>query len=176
MLAIGVGILLLLLGRQLYWIVVGVLGFVAGMTLAEQLVGEQAGLIVLAIAVLAGLLGAVLAVALQSVMVALAGFAIGGQLAASLFDGAGGSLANGVPAAWLPYVIGGIIGAVLVLLAFDWALIVLSSLLGASLVTQPLATQRPLGVGIFVAAFAIGVAVQFLQMYRNVQATPDGYE
>ena len=109
-------------------------------------------------------------------MVALAGFAIGGQLAASLFDGAGGSLANGVPAAWLPYLIGGIIGAVLVLLVFDWALIVLSSLLGASLVTQPLAAERPLVVGIFITALAIGVAVQFLRMYRDVKAPPDEHE
>ena len=171
--ALVVGILLLLSGRRLYWMLVGVVGFVAGLTFAEQLIGNQAALVVLAIAVVAGLLGAVLALALQKVMVAVAGFVIGGGLAATLFPGASPHLLAGVAAASLPVLIGGIIGALLVLLLFDWALIVLSSLLGAALVVQPLTSDPLLIRAVFGAAFLMGVVVQFLRLQRTVPRLDD---
>ena len=166
LLALAIGVVLLLFGRQLYWALVGALGFIAGLMIAQTMLGDRAGLIVLALAVLAGILGAVLAVVLQRVMVALAGFAIGGQLAATIVAN-GASLADGLPPATLPYLIGGIIGAVLVFLVFDLAVIVLSSLLGAALVTRVLGDDGMLVTGVFVGAFLLGAIIQFLQMQRT---------
>lgn len=166
LLALAAGIALLLFGRQIYWALVGALGFIAGLIVAEMLLGDRAGLIVVALAVVAGVLGAVLAVVLQRVMVALAGFAIGGQLAATLFSSAP-SLVDGVPFATLPYLIGGVVGAVLVFLVFDLALIVLSSLMGAALVTRVVGEGGTIVTVVFVAAFLLGAVVQFLQMQRR---------
>jgi hypothetical protein len=61
---------------------------------------------------------------------------------------------------WLPFVIGGIIGAILVSVLFDWALIVLSSLAGAAIITQALALSGAVGIGVILALTAVGVIIQ----------------
>ncbi len=60
------GIVLLLLGRRLFWFFVGVAGFLVGMNIAEQFVVGPPGTNLL-IAIVAGILGAVIAIFLQKV-------------------------------------------------------------------------------------------------------------
>ena len=55
------GIALLVLGRKLFWLFVGVVGFVAGAALATQLFEIQPDWLVIVFALGAGLLGALLA-------------------------------------------------------------------------------------------------------------------
>jgi hypothetical protein len=166
-----VGLVVLTLGRRLFWLFVGAVGLVAGITLATQFFRGQPDWVILLIALGAGLLGALLAIFLQQVAIGLAGFIGGGYIAIYLLNVLG--LGPGRQS-WLPFVIGGIIGIVLVVALFDWALIVLSSLTGASLIVQ--ATHlRPAITGLaFILLFVVGVAVQASLMHggRSRAAPP----
>ena len=76
------------------------------------------------------------------------------------------------PWLWVALVVGGIVGAILVAVIFDWALILLSSLLGASLIMEGLRLPSPypwLGVLILVV---IGVMIQ-AGIRRNEQQSPN---
>src|SRR5437867_3046454 len=79
-----VGTLLLLFGRQLFWLFVGLIGFAAGLQLAPLLLPGTSEVVVFIAAVLLGLAGAVLAILLQKVAIALAGFVAGGYIALHL--------------------------------------------------------------------------------------------
>jgi MFS family permease len=151
------GGILLLLGRRLFWFFVGVIGFVAGFALALRFFPEQSEWVLVIIAIIAGVLGAILAVFVQGLAVAIAGFLAGGYLAIrflELLSWDAGDLT------WLPYLLGGIIGAALVILLFNWALIILSSLVGASLIVEVIQTNPTLNVIIFVVLFIIGFVIQ----------------
>ena len=77
------GIVLLILGRKLFWLFVGVAGFLVGMEIAERFVTGPEGMKLL-IAIAAGILGAVIAIFLQKVAIAIAGFVIGGYITVEL--------------------------------------------------------------------------------------------
>jgi len=68
-----VGLVLLFFGRKLFWLFVGVVGFLAGMRFGSHLVTGQTELVILAIAIGIGLLAALLAIVLQRLAVAIAG-------------------------------------------------------------------------------------------------------
>ncbi len=74
------GVVLLILGRKLFWVFVGAGGFIAGLNLAESVLAGTGSWTGLAVAVIAAIIGTVLAIFLQKVMVAVAGFLIGGYL------------------------------------------------------------------------------------------------
>ena len=103
------------------------------------------------------IVGALLVVFLQQVVIAAAGFGAGGYSAVALLD-----LLN-LDFGWLAliaFVIGGIIGTVLVTMLFDWALIGLSSLVGAVTLTNVFLPRSPLALLAIVILFVIGVSVQ----------------
>jgi len=61
---------------------------------------------------------------------------------------------------WLPYVIGGIIGAVILYFIFDWALIVLSTLTGATLIVQMVAFDPLVEFALFLVLVIVGMGFQ----------------
>jgi hypothetical protein len=61
---------------------------------------------------------------------------------------------------WMPYMIGGVIGAVILFLVFDWALIFLSTLTGASLIVQIAALNLWVEVALFFALVIAGTVFQ----------------
>ena len=67
------GILVLILGRRLFWLFVAVAGVVVGFNLAEQVVSIEAAWLLLAIGVVGGIIGALLAVFAQRLAVAVEG-------------------------------------------------------------------------------------------------------
>ena len=69
--------------------------------------------------------------------------------------------------AWLPYVIGGIIGAVLILLLLDWALILLSSLAGASLILASNVLQQFEATAAFLILVVVGILIQAAILFRG---------
>jgi hypothetical protein len=87
---------------------------------------------------------------------------VGGHLLASVLSGAG--LVSG--AGWLVYLVGGLVGALLVVRLFDWALIVLSVLLGAALLVQALAVGADARSLLFVVLVAVGLVVQGRRLRR----------
>lgn len=152
-----VGIALLFFGRRAFWLFVAGAGFVAGLSLVNNIpqVPESAGLI---IGIGLGLLAALLAVFLQRFAITLAGFLVGGYIALQLLP-----MLNTETSWWatvLTFIIGGIIGIILVGMFLDWALILLSSLAGAALVTDALNLSGGLGMVAFITLIVIGVVFQ----------------
>lgn len=163
-LRIILGLALLAFGRKLFWLVVAGVGFAVGYYLASQLLPDQASWLAVVIAVLVGIAGALLAVFAQNIGLGLAGFIGGGFLAlrlAQIFSLTGGSLS------WGAFVLGGILGLLLVVLLFDWALIVLSSLLGAFLVATTLIEQQATAGILLLVLFVAGIVIQYTLMRRE---------
>ncbi|MDX1687000.1 MAG: hypothetical protein R3248_03370 [Candidatus Promineifilaceae bacterium] len=160
-----VGFVSLFFGRLLFWLFVGAAGFVVGFELALAFLGDQAIWLVLLVALIAGVLGSIVATFAQRLAVAIAGFVAGGYFLLNLVRmlGTAGGPPNTVSV--VLYVTGGLIGAVLVSLLFDPSLIVLSSALGATLLTQAagnwLDLGRVAGIAVFVLLFVAGVFVQW---------------
>ena len=145
------GLALLFFGRKLFWLFVGIVGFLAGMELGAEFVkGQPQGIIVL-IAIGAGLLAAILAIFLQRLVVAIAGGLAGGLIAMRLAVMLGASTES---FQWIAFAAGALLAAILVSAVFDWALIALSALIGANLLSEALPFDH--------AAKFIGIAVLFV--------------
>jgi MFS family permease len=156
------GIILLTTGKKLYWLFVGVIGFILGMGLATQLVLNPPWLVYV-VALGAGILGAILAHFLQHLALSLVGFLVG---AYGAFQLAGLLGITAVPSTWMAFIIGGIVGLLLVSSAFDWSLYILSSWAGATLVTQAIDLQGTVGTVVFFALFVLGMIIQ-VGLFRN---------
>ena len=137
MLLIGrlvVGVLLLILGRRLYWLFVAGIGFLYGLELAPRLLPEQSETVIVIVVLVLALAGALIAVVATKVVLGMIGFAAGGGIAVLLLENMG---IDGGVVALAVFLIAGLIGAVVLLLVlFDWTLIVLSSLAGATLIVM----------------------------------------
>jgi hypothetical protein len=165
--ALLAGVALLLFGRRLFWLFVGVIGFMAGWYLAMG--GERHGATAggLVVALIAGLIGLVLALVVQKLAVAVAGFFVGAYLLAALL---GWSLPPLRPGQQLVLLLAGVVAAVLALALFDLALILYSAIAGAGLILENVhlrlgGSARLLA---FVVLAAVGAAFQarWLQSVR----------
>src|SRR4029453_10482115 len=79
-----IGIVILFFGRKLFWLCVAAVGFAVGVQIAPLLVNEPSSLLALVVALIFGLLGALLALFLQKVAIAVLGFVAGGKLATAI--------------------------------------------------------------------------------------------
>jgi len=168
LLSLLIGLGALILGRQLFWLFVGAVGFAVGLSLATQYLADQPNWAVLVIGLAAGIIGAVLAYFLQRLAVGVAGFLAGGVILIGFLRLLGLDVDS---IQWLLFVVGGIIGALLVMALFDWALILLSALTGATLIVETLREAYDLtlliSLGIFVILFIIGTSIQANMMRRR---------
>ncbi|MEO8168382.1 MAG: hypothetical protein ABI623_09045, partial [bacterium] len=112
------GILLLFFGRKLFWLFIGASIFMAVMALAPHYFPHHDSLIFY-IAVGVGVVAAVAGIFLQKLALRVAGFLAGGFLFFSLWGDF--STLNALPW-WLPFVVGGVLGAILLSVLFEWAL------------------------------------------------------
>lgn len=163
-LEIVVGAALLLFGRKLFWLFVAALGFAAGIYFTSALIHNPPAWLALGVAILLGLIGAALALLVQKFAIGLAGFLAGGRLALSL---AAAFIANPAAHDWITFVIGGAIGAILLLALFDWALIVLSSIEGARLIVGTLHLPHNGAMLAGVALAVAGIVIQGLLSRRR---------
>ena len=129
------GAIQLLLGRKIFWLMVGIMGFILGLFLTVYVLDWPVWLKLL-VGLGVGLVFSVLAVFLQKPMAALFGFFAFGLAAALLSQAAG--VTKEAPLFWIIFVIGGLVGVILVFALFDWALIIGSSLSGAGTVVSAL--------------------------------------
>jgi hypothetical protein len=151
-----VGAAILLLGRKLFWLFVGAVGFAVGVELAPQIIHQPAPVVTLVIALGLGLLGALLAVLLQAFAVGASGFVSGGWLAIRLYEYFVGHVRNSE----IVFVIGGILGAILFLALFDWALIIFSSIVGARFIAMAIALSQTSRTILFLLLVVAGIVVQ----------------
>ena len=151
------GGILLAFGRRLYWLFVAGFGFLIGMRLASSLFQNAAEWIILLIALVTGVAGALLAVTLQRFGIGLAGFLAGAYIAFSLSQSlnleAGGW-------AWVIYLVGGVAGAILLTVIFEWSLILLSTIGGSLITLQALDLNPPWTFILFLGLFLAGLLIQ----------------
>jgi hypothetical protein len=159
-----IGAVILFFGRKLFWLCVAAVGFAAGVEIAPHLVHEPSPLLALAVALVLGLIGALLALFLQKVAIAVLGFLAGGKLAGSI---AGAFFVHYAQYSTVIFVIGGVVGAILLLALFDWALIVVSSLIGAHLIQSAIVLPASGSTIVFIGLAVLGILVQAASLRRN---------
>jgi len=161
---IFIGAALLLFGRRLFWVFVGGVGFLAGFDFASQALRGQPQWVLFLTALAVGLAAAIVSIFLQRVVVAIAGFLAGGYFLSGLAVAIQHNHQPVVP--WIAFVVGGLVGAILTAALLDPALILLSSLAGATAITQNVPLP-PAGQGIlFTVLLIFGIIVQGVQYSR----------
>jgi hypothetical protein len=140
--------------------------------LAPRLLPEQSETMIVIVALVLALVGALVAVVATKVVLGMIGFVAGGGIAVLLL----GNLGIDRVIALAVYLIAGVIGAVLLLVLFDWTLIVLSSLAGASLIVMSverlLHIPPPIaGTVLVLVLAAFGVLIQ-AGLWRRRRTSP----
>jgi hypothetical protein len=158
------GLILLTLGRKLFWLFITLMGFLVGMELAGFILFDQPFWLILLVALGAGLLGAFIAVFAQRIAFALAGFFAGSYLALIVAQSFG---AYSVPE--LFFIVGGIVGALLSVLFMDWAIIVLSCFVGAGAIIDVLGLRQMPSIIVFVVLVIAGALIQRRHMNQSAK-------
>jgi len=162
-----IGLILLFAGRSLFWLFVACVGFASGYHYAQQIGAIHSPILVLALAIGVGAVGAIIAILFQKAAIVITGFAAGGYIVLILFDQFAGLPSQMV---WLPYIIGGVLGAVVLFFVFDWALIVLSTMTGATLIVQMVTFNPWFEITIFLTLVIAGMAIQAKTMIDERRA------
>jgi hypothetical protein len=149
------GIIVLTLGRKLFWLFIGIIGFFAGFEIASLFLPVDSQIIVILVGIASGLIGAVLAVILERLAFALAGFYAGGFVVLAMVQSS--PFEN-----WAKFLllIGGIIAAILSWIYMDWAIIVLSSMAGSAMIVLTIQTEPTLAFIAFGGLWAVGMLIQ----------------
>ena len=162
-----VGLLPLFFGRRLFWLFVGVAGFLFGLTLAQSALADQPLLVQLLLGLLVGVVCAVLARFFVKPMAAVGAF----LALAAVGVGIGAMLAAPIWLSWLLWLIFGLIGALLVGLYYEWALILASAGNGAAAIVAGLGglleTTGWMRLALLVVIFLVG----FLYQARDLRAS-----
>jgi len=159
-----IGVVILFFGRKLFWLCVAAVGFAVGVEIAPLLVNESSSLLALLIALIFGVLGALLALFLQKVAIAVLGFLAGGKLATAI---AAAFFVQYAQYSTIIFVIGGIIGAILLLALFGWALIVVSSFIGAYLIQSAIVLPPTGATLVFIGLAMVGIFMQAASYRRT---------
>ena len=168
------GVILLAFGRRLFWLFVGAVGFVGGTQFANKFMQGQPDETVIIFALVIGFVCAIMAIALRKIALGAAGFLVGGYLLMTLLAVTGQehqvalAVGNGGAqvAPWLAFLVGGLLGAVLMNVIFVWTLIALSSMSGAALICESLRLNSQTISIIFTILVFVGVLAQSGLMRR----------
>lgn len=145
------------MGRRVFWLCVGTVGFIYGYDLAVMFFQEESSWVVWAIACVIGLLGVGMAFFLQKAAIGFLGFAAGGYLA---FRIAGFYSSVDEKALILSVLLGGLIGLIFMHFFFGGTLVFLTSAIGAFLLLEFFGVN-PLSLWpVFLALTLAGVVMQ----------------
>ncbi|HHO76759.1 MAG TPA: TMEM198/TM7SF3 family protein [Deltaproteobacteria bacterium] len=167
---IAVGICMLLFGRKLFWLFVGLVGFIFGFNISMLMLPGQPVWVFAAAAICTGILGTLLAIFLQHVIIVVTGFLAGGYLIYSLLSTFG---VESDQIIWISSIVCGLVCAALFLKLFDWSLILVSSLIGALLIARSIDADFQVVASIFGACAIAGIAAQAGIMKKNPPAQPE---
>lgn len=154
---IVLGALVLLLGRRLFWLAVGSLGFLFGFDWVTYRLGDWPTWAAWLAAGGFGALCALGAVFLQRVSFGVGGFLAGGYLATQVLTALG---IQNDPAPGLFFVLGGMAGAILAIISVDWVLVALTSLVGAAVVAEGMGNGPMVSSLVFLGLTVLGIGVQ----------------
>jgi hypothetical protein len=151
-----IGLAILVIGRQLFWVAVSGIGFILGLNYATQFYQGPPHIIVL-ISLGVGVIGAILAYLLERAAAGLVGFLAGWYLTSSLL-----AFLDWNPPGVSIYIsiFGGILGLILIFAIFDWSLIILSSLAGSTMIVQALQFNSRINTIIFIILLVMGITIQ----------------
>ncbi|HLF15517.1 MAG TPA: hypothetical protein VI932_11580 [Bacteroidota bacterium] len=152
-----IGLILVFLGRRVYLISIGILGFLGGLYLFTSFLGTAHDWRSLLFALLFGTVGSLLAFALHKAAWIFGGFCGGGVLLLYFSDATG---ISPVSSPVLLFLMGGTAGAILFLLLLDWALVIVTTLTGSVLMTYQSGLGGPAGQALFVGLLLLGIFVQ----------------
>ena len=151
------GIVLLVVGRKLFWLCVGLAGFLFGMEITPLFVSDKLQWMQLAIAVGMGIAGAVLAILAQRIAFTFGGFFTGMFLALRAAQSFG---LNDVNTLLILAIGAGVIGAVFALLIMDKAITILACLVGAWAIVGELHFGQTMNTVVFVVLTGAGFIIQ----------------
>lgn len=164
LLTIIAGLLLLFAGRRLFWLAAGLVAFLFIFNVADKYFGG--GWLGLILGVVVGIVFAGLAVAFARLIGYILGALAGATGLPVLFGMLGLNLGWPVAA-----VIGAVVGILIVAFAFDLGLILMTSWIGASAVTNGLSSWLKFGtlvaVILFVVLLVVGIGVQTAMQRRD---------
>ena len=151
------GGLLVLFGRKLFWLASSLLGFFGGLMLVNRYFPNLDGTTHLIIAVALGIITAIVVVMVQKATVAIAGLGAGAYLGYTVLS----FMELHVSFLTVVMIIAmALLGLLLALKLFNWALSIITSLLGALVLVQTMELSDTLGLVIMALICAIGVIVQ----------------
>lgn len=161
---VATGIFLLVGGRKFFWFFVGAIGFITGLTFAGQVLSIDSPVIILAAGIILGIIGIVIAIFMQGFAIFAGGFLAGSYIAYIIVTTLGL-----VPRElfWIAYIAGGIAGAILLFFLFDWALIALSSMVGASIIIDTFILDPEIETATIIILALSGIFIQTKLLLRD---------
>lgn len=162
------GLAVLFFGRRLFWLFVGCVGFIVGFELADNAFQGQSEWLILFIGLGVGLLSAIASVFLQRIFIVVAGFFAGGYCLSTFVPTV--LPMRGDAVLWVAFAVGGLLGAFLTVVLLDPALIIMSSLAGATAVSQNVPLDAPARTVLFVVLLVVGIAVQVGEYARGAKS------
>ncbi|NIW80251.1 MAG: hypothetical protein GWN16_12680 [Calditrichae bacterium] len=155
---------MLLLGRKLFWVFVGSIGFITATEFAMVNFSTQPEWVMVLIGLAVGLVGALLAIFFQAGAIAFAGILGGGYLGLLATRYLSISSQTAQVAA---LVIGALIGLMTLILVFDYALIAISSLAGSLILVDLIDLTGWLFWILAVGIAILGISTQLRQFRQN---------
>lgn len=149
------GMATLLFGRRLYWMFVALAGFLFGLLIGQQFFSSLPDIVRFLLALGVGVIMGVLAQVIQRPIAALGGFLALGSIALIFARTMGMTGHTG----WLLFLAGGLIGVVLMMRFFDWALIINSAFAGAGTVIVSAVSLAPSLTGWIATMLLVALAM-----------------
>jgi hypothetical protein len=163
------GSAVLVAGRKLFWLLVGTIGFVIGLEVARRVV-HGPDIINLLAGLIIGLVFAMLAIFIESIAIGLTGFLGGGYALLSLAALLGLDHFLGPLVA---FVVGGVLGVILIVALLDWALITISALAGASMIVGGLGLRVGIAGLVYAGLVLAGLLIQGFALRRQIRVQPE---
>lgn len=161
---LALGALLLLFGRRLFWLLIGVVGFLGGLLLTDAFLSFDSEATRWIIGLLAGVAAALLAIALQRLAVSVAGALIAGYSTHWYLALGGEPLQTWH---WVLIAVAAVAGLLVARSVFDLGLIILSCLAGATLVVENLGGGPTTSRWLFLVLLLLGGAFQAWSLSRK---------
>ncbi|MBE2221078.1 MAG: hypothetical protein IAF02_06030 [Anaerolineae bacterium] len=163
LIALLVGGALLFFGSRYYWLVAGGVGFLFGTNLGSAPDGGVITGSALAMGILFGFIAAVASVFITKFALSISGFVMGGILMVRFMEALGWDLGSTFAA----FLIGGILGLVLVIVSQEWALIFLSVITGAAIIVNVLVLDPASAQFVYIVLVILGFTVQLFLNRRK---------
>lgn len=166
---VGIGFMLMVLGRPAYWMFTGTMAFVLGNFVAAQMNLFSTETNNLTLSLMFAVFGILLAFLFRRWSARVAAFFAGGFLIYSLPDALRSSADWATPAL---FVAGGLVALIITILAFDFGLMVVSALTAVTLVLREVRVGNIDQGAMFLILIVFSLITQFLVM-QYARPSPD---